>query len=422
MSVPSTVPVPPAAQSTAAEPELPDAQPAEPSVRRDLTTQELRLALTFTGGVSLAVWMGGVAREVDLLVQASDARVGAPAVTAPPLQPRERSVVDLYRPCSTSWTSRSRSTSCPERAPAASTPHCSAWPTRNGSAWSACARRGWTWAPSATCSATRGCPTRPRCCRATASCCRLHQAIAAMHQSRDNEAADGQSASDTRQTDVFITTTLLSAEINRFTDDFGTEITDANHHGQFHFNEQTMGAKEAVGALALAARSSASFPGAFEPAFVPVGQAGPTTAPRHGDLQQHDALRTGRRTAACSSTGRSARCCSRSSTAAPTARCAGPCSTSCPRAGCWRSRRRTFRPNRLGLAGALVHDLAATLSQSIAADLAAINEHNDRTRSVGDTRLRLATLGADSRAAVGWPTTPPGTTTGSGRATGSRRR
>lgn len=31
---------------------------------------ELRLAATFTGGVSLAVWMGGVARETNLLAGA----------------------------------------------------------------------------------------------------------------------------------------------------------------------------------------------------------------------------------------------------------------------------------------------------------------------------------------------------------------
>lgn len=37
-------------------------------------TQEVRLALTMTGGVSLAVWMGGVAREIDFVMQASKAR------------------------------------------------------------------------------------------------------------------------------------------------------------------------------------------------------------------------------------------------------------------------------------------------------------------------------------------------------------
>jgi hypothetical protein len=34
-----------------------------------LATQKLRLAVTMSGGVSLAVWMGGVAREVSLLTR-----------------------------------------------------------------------------------------------------------------------------------------------------------------------------------------------------------------------------------------------------------------------------------------------------------------------------------------------------------------
>ena len=39
-----------------------------------LATEEVRMATTMTGGVSLAIWMGGVAREIDLLRQASQWR------------------------------------------------------------------------------------------------------------------------------------------------------------------------------------------------------------------------------------------------------------------------------------------------------------------------------------------------------------
>src|ERR1035438_3033903 len=38
------------------------------------TTQDVRFAVAMSGGVSLAVWMGGVAREVNLLQQASNVR------------------------------------------------------------------------------------------------------------------------------------------------------------------------------------------------------------------------------------------------------------------------------------------------------------------------------------------------------------
>ncbi len=44
-----------------------------PSAVTELT-QELRLATTMTGGVSLAIWMAGVAREINLLAQASQWR------------------------------------------------------------------------------------------------------------------------------------------------------------------------------------------------------------------------------------------------------------------------------------------------------------------------------------------------------------
>src|SRR5579871_203570 len=38
------------------------------------TGQEIRFAVAMSGGVSLAVWMGGVAREMNLLQQASNLR------------------------------------------------------------------------------------------------------------------------------------------------------------------------------------------------------------------------------------------------------------------------------------------------------------------------------------------------------------
>ena len=41
-------------------------------------TQDLRVAVAMTGGVSLAVWIGGVARELNLLQQAAWLRDSAP--------------------------------------------------------------------------------------------------------------------------------------------------------------------------------------------------------------------------------------------------------------------------------------------------------------------------------------------------------
>src|ERR1700712_2969963 len=71
-------PPPPVAETSAQQPAVEVSTvraPAAELTETELATQELRLALTFTGGVSLAIWMGGGAREIDLLVQASDLRL-----------------------------------------------------------------------------------------------------------------------------------------------------------------------------------------------------------------------------------------------------------------------------------------------------------------------------------------------------------
>jgi hypothetical protein len=55
-----------------AAPAGPARQPAES--RDAVTAQEVRFAVAMSGGVSLAVWMGGVAREMNLLQEGSNLR------------------------------------------------------------------------------------------------------------------------------------------------------------------------------------------------------------------------------------------------------------------------------------------------------------------------------------------------------------
>jgi patatin-related protein len=78
--------------------------------------------------------------------------------------------------------------------------------------------------------------------------------------------------------DLTITNTMLTPERVDFDDDFGTTIGDAMFRGQFHFRREAGGtddfATEAdADRIALAARSTASFPGAFEASFVPIGRS-----------------------------------------------------------------------------------------------------------------------------------------------------
>jgi patatin-related protein len=87
--------------------------------------------------------------------------------------------------------------------------------------------------------------------------------------------------------DLTITTTLLRARPRGIPDHFGTIIRDADHRGEFRFQRgirvttdaaETLGSQERddfddpriVDQLALASRSTASFPFAFEASFVPV--------------------------------------------------------------------------------------------------------------------------------------------------------
>lgn len=70
-------------------------------------------------------------------------------------------------------------------------------------------------------------------------------------------------------TTLYVTTTLLTGESSRFTDDLGTLVQDNNQRGLFTFTEGDLCGSGVSDALALAARSTASFPGAFEPSFVP---------------------------------------------------------------------------------------------------------------------------------------------------------
>src|SRR5947209_6039409 len=61
-------------------------------------TQELRLATTMTGGVSLAIWMAGVAREINLVTQASQWRREDRSFPdrCPPLSEASAASLELY--------------------------------------------------------------------------------------------------------------------------------------------------------------------------------------------------------------------------------------------------------------------------------------------------------------------------------------
>ncbi|QFZ22021.1 patatin-like protein [Saccharothrix syringae] len=88
---------------------------------------------------------------------------------------------------------------------------------------------------------------------------------------------------DERPVDLRITTTLLTGVPAVTHDDLGQPLVQSSHQGSFSFRRDPGGRDDftadrlpaLVGRLALAARSSASFPFAFEPSFVPVAPGAP---------------------------------------------------------------------------------------------------------------------------------------------------
>ncbi|TYB55960.1 patatin-like protein [Nonomuraea sp. PA05] len=317
--------------------------------------QEIRLAVVLAGGVSLAVWMGGLARELNLLLDADD---------APERSGFYRSLLELL-----GVTVRMDLVS-----------GTSAGGINAALLGAANARRGdlghlrGLWmdeggfdnllrdpADAMPVSLLKG----DEQLRTT-----IRRAVRALPTTVDRP----------RDTDVLITTTLLSPEYRYFTDTFGTITTELDHRALFRFGAAQLTGELAplADALALAGRSTASFPGAFEPAFLPETSADTTRAHwvSDGGLLVNRPI-------------------------APLLR------VIFDRPADQRVRRvllhvvptnavthsqddRADQP--LSLHTALMRNVEAVLSQSIAAELNALREHNQRAAAGSDTRLRLMRL------------------------------
>ena len=87
---------------------------------------------------------------------------------------------------------------------------------------------------------------------------------------------------------LMITTTSMQGQPRPFPDDYGNVIHESVHRLLFEFRRgadmpDDFADPSLVGRLALAARSTASFPAAFEPSFVPIGKE---QDPLHPDMAQ----------------------------------------------------------------------------------------------------------------------------------------
>lgn len=363
-------------------------------------TQSVRLATAMTGGVSLAVWMGGVARELNLLEQAARRRdaiadTDRDTVEAGPpvaddgrrdeliLYLRLLDLLDLTVDIDVlSGTS------------AGGINAALLGLTRARRLDLGVLRDIWLRVGQLETLLREPADKRPLSLLQGDEVL-LKQLSIGIDELCDDETA---TEADTPETTVFITTTLLSGEQSRFVDSFGTSVTDSEHRGLFAFDQDQLARDADRNALALAARCSASYPLAFEPAFVPCGADGPDEL--HPDMQRF------------------------SNTTSPRFVADGGLLMNKPikpllervfsRTAVQQVRRvllyvvpltgeatATDKPIPVAkyrepytLVGGLLKDVGALLNQSIGAELRAIRDHNDRVEAIGDTRLRVAELGA----------------------------
>lgn len=360
-------------------------------------TQEVRFATAMTGGVSLAIWMGGVARELNLLDQASRRREGVAPAADTAFDGPTRRVLDLYGALLDELDLVTRVDVLAGTSAGGI----------NAGLLGVCHANGWdlgwlrdVWLHAGDLDLLLRNPADkhpPSLLRGDGVLLQhLHDHLGREHAPQ---------AAEVRPTTVHITATLLSGETSRFTDGFGTLVPDVDHLGVFRFDAAQLRTVDGRRALALAARASASFPVAFEPAFLPFGQA--VSAPGDGPAERpavdrHLAI-------------------TRSHWAADGGILANrPIRPILDTIFAEPARGRQVRrvllyvvPNPGGgaerpatgdagasidrppsLTTALVGDVTAALNQSIAAELGAIRTHNERVDALRESRLRLAELGA----------------------------
>jgi predicted acylesterase/phospholipase RssA len=347
---------------------------------------QLRLAAAFTGGVSLAVWMGGMAREMNLLLAASRIRRGETVAdtTGPGQRVRAgyAALLDLLD-VDVSMDVLSGTSAGGINAAILGLANVQRFDLDG-------LRELWFSEGS-----LGGLLRSPSDKTAPSLLYGDKALLAGLRAGLGKLAASapGNPAAAQDPTRVFLTTTLLAGEASRFTDEYGTLVRDINHHGLFSFTSAELTPAN-VPALALAARCSASFPVAFEPGLIPIGADGGDGHPDMAAFSNAQATQFAadggllmnrplgpalqavfdrpagsevRRVLAfvVPQTGGAA-------VATPTLTAASP-------------------PD---LPAALAADMTALTAQTISADLAAIAAHNQQVRSRNDARQQLAVLGS----------------------------
>ncbi|WP_284747948.1 patatin-like protein [Amycolatopsis sp. RTGN1] len=224
--------------------------------------QEIRIAMTMTGGSSLAVWMGGVAAEVSELLQASrspgsdgpyqrllgllDATVSLDVLTGTSAGGINAAVLGLAEAYRTT----------PE-----------------------ILRDIWLDSGSLLDLVRDPAEREPR---SLLDGDRV--LLGGLDTALNHIAARGRPPAGPSDITVLLTSTMIDGENVRFDDALGNMVRDSDHRLLFRFRDPQW-TDAALRPLALAARSTASFPGAFELSYLPITREG--ADPGHPDLKEY---------------------------------------------------------------------------------------------------------------------------------------
>ena len=375
------------------------------------TTQFIRIAATMTGGVSLAIWMGGVAREVDLLCQASTWRsklsvgdlndVTSADTTADPVMAMYLRLLDLLDLAVDTDILSGTSAGGVNAAFLGYALACGKDLSGLRDLWTTLGSLGTLLRDPR----DQSVPSLMYGDRQLWS--GVYDALQAMPDAPKMAGGSKvQVPADSPDTKLFISTTLLSGETSRFTDSYGTIVQDVDNHGLFTFRTSDLTAADGAihAALALAARSSASFPGAFEPSYVPYSQSYAAT----GGLPQRPAMRPFANTTRAHWVVDGGLLANRPIGPLLQAVFDRPVTIGSvrrvllyivPSAGAspdiLHAQPGDQLDTPLGLAESLLKDVSAVLTQSIGADLRGLQQHNDRVSARNDARVQLAQLATE---------------------------
>ncbi|PKV93668.1 patatin-related protein [Amycolatopsis echigonensis] len=210
--------------------------------------QEIRIAMAMVGGSSLAVWMGGVATETSALLHAS---------RTPDERNGYRKLLDLLHASVrldvlTGTSAGGINAACLGLAEAyRSTP--------------AVLRDTWFSAGSLENLIRDPGETQPRSVL-NGDKVLLNGLVQAMH----DITGSGVVPTEPPDVTVLLTGTMLDGETTQYDDALGNRVRDVEHRMLFRFDGPLWN-NQVHAPLALAARSSASFPGAFELSRMPIG-------------------------------------------------------------------------------------------------------------------------------------------------------